>query len=121
MKSFLPWNHYFKRDGTSLFILFSVKDPKQDSMKILMELFNQKIGGCDVRNVSDLFHHFQFFSHPFPSVQFINFVIFFCHFTLQPCQPVIIECCARQQKRKDVWWNYFIECDKYKSCLIPHD
>ena len=32
---FFPWNPYFKTDGTSFFILFAVKETKQNSMKIL--------------------------------------------------------------------------------------
>ena len=32
---FFPWNPYFKTDGTNLFFLFSIKETKQYSMKIL--------------------------------------------------------------------------------------
>ena len=32
---FFPWNPYFKTDGTNLFFLFSIKETKQHSMKIL--------------------------------------------------------------------------------------
>ena len=34
---FFPWNPFLKTDAASLLNLFSVKNPKQDSMKIIME------------------------------------------------------------------------------------
>jgi hypothetical protein len=35
LNTYFPWNPYLKKDGTSMFNLFFVKDPKQDSWKVL--------------------------------------------------------------------------------------
>ena len=40
---FFHWNPYPKTDGTCLLSLFFFKDPKQYSMKIIMERFHQKL------------------------------------------------------------------------------
>ena len=36
-----PRHNYLKKDGTNPLILFSVKDPKQDFMRIIMEEENK--------------------------------------------------------------------------------
>ena len=42
-----PWNSNLKTDCTSLLILFSVTDPKQDSIKKLMEvMLTKRLFGC---------------------------------------------------------------------------
>ena len=40
---FFSWNSSLKIDGTSLFIFFFVKEPKEDSMTIIKKHFHQKM------------------------------------------------------------------------------
>ena len=47
---FFPWNPLLKTNAASLLNLFSVKNPKQDSMKIIMEQFQNKMADAMLDN-----------------------------------------------------------------------
>ena len=47
---FFHWNPFLKTDAASFLNLFSAKNPKQDSMKIIMEQFQNKMMDAKLDN-----------------------------------------------------------------------
>ena len=72
------WNTYLKTDGTSLLILFLVKDPKLNSVIMTMEWFHRMFVGIDLMLSGGNLHasqdsHESIDQSPFSNINSINF------------------------------------------------
>ena len=50
----VPWNPYLERDGTSLLILFLVKNFEEEEIEFLKERFCQKLLSYDDNNSANV-------------------------------------------------------------------